>query len=195
MNSDHERLCASPEWAAHLRSQILTPLVAGVELGAEMLELGPGPGAATDWLRQRVRVLTALELDAGAARRLERRYAATNVTVVVGDCANTTFEDESFDSVATFTMLHHLPSSQLQRATLAEAFRVLRPGGVLIGSDSIASNDLHDFHADDTYNPIDPARLLVHLQSLGFDRITLSLDEVVKFVASKAGVPDAPPTT
>ena len=54
-------------------------------------------------------------------------------------------------------MLHHVPTLALQNKILAEAFRVLRPGGVLIGSDSLPSNDLHHFHDDDTYNPVEPA--------------------------------------
>src|ERR1017187_2259661 len=62
-----------------------------------------------------------------------------------------------FDSVGSFTMLHHVATLALQNKILAEAFRVLRPGGVLIGSDSLASNDLHHFHAGDTYNPIEAA--------------------------------------
>ena len=62
---------------------------------------------------------------------------------------------------------------------------MLRPGGVLVGSDSLASNDLHHFHADDTYNPIDPAFVLGRLQTLGFDKITIVVDGDVKFVAHK----------
>jgi hypothetical protein len=64
MNANHGQLCSSPEWAAHIQNDLLPLLVAGVDLGEEMLEIGPGPGAATEWLRHKVRRLTALELDA-----------------------------------------------------------------------------------------------------------------------------------
>jgi hypothetical protein len=54
MNHDHEKLCGSPEWAARLQAQILPVVTAGLSLGQDMLEIGPGPGAATDWLQERV---------------------------------------------------------------------------------------------------------------------------------------------
>jgi hypothetical protein len=82
-------------------------------------------------------------------------------------------------------MLHHLPTQALQFATLCEAFRLLRPGGVLLGADSLASQELHRFHEGDTYNPIDPARLLVFLQAAGFARVTLTVGERMLFTAHK----------
>jgi SAM-dependent methyltransferase len=191
MNTNHAQLCSSPEWADHIQNEVLPLLAAGVDLGDEMLEIGPGPGAATDWLRHKVRRLTALELDAEAVAKLEERYAGTNVEVVTGSAAEMTFADESFDSVGSFTMLHHIPTLSLQDRVLAEVFRVLRPGGVLVGSDSLASTDLHDFHAGDTYNPIEPSSVLPRLQMLGFRKITVVVDGRLSFIAHKAGA-DAP---
>lgn len=190
MNENHDVLCASPEWAEHLESEVLEPLVATVDLGEDMLELGPGPGAATRWLRHRVGRLVALELDATAAARLAEEFAGSNVTVEVGDCTCAPFPDASFDAVGAFTMLHHLPTHGQQFATLAEAFRLLRPGGVLIGADSLASQELHTFHEGDTYNPIDPARLLVFLQAAGFARVTLAVDLGLRFIAHKPSEED-----
>jgi ubiquinone/menaquinone biosynthesis C-methylase UbiE len=185
VNDDHAKLCSSPEWAAHIQQEVLPSLVRHAELGGEMLEIGPGPGAATEWLRHHVRLLTAVEVDADAARRLAERYAGTNVSVVTGSAAELEFADESFDSAGTFTMLHHVPTLAGQNKILAEAWRVLRPGGVLIGSDSLPSTGLHDFHAGDTYNPVEPGTLLPRLQTLGFGRVTLVVDELLLFVAHK----------
>jgi SAM-dependent methyltransferase len=157
-----------------------------------MLEFGPGPGAATEWLRHKVARLTAVEVDPDAAELLADRYAGTNVQIATGSAAELAYPDESFDSVGSFTMLHHVPTLALQNAILAEAFRVLRPGGVLIGSDSLPSNELHHFHAEDTYNPVEPASLLGRLQTLGFDKITVSVDYVLKFIARKPASAPAP---
>ena len=185
MNENHATLCSSDEWAEFLETEILTPLAATVELGGELLELGPGPGASTRWLRHRVERLVALELDPDAAAKLADEFAGTNVTVEVGDCTSVPFADESFDTVASITMLHHLPTQAMQFACLTEAFRVLRPGGVLLGSDSLASQGLHEFHEGDLYNPIDPPRLLTYLQAAGFGRVTLSVGAGLQFTARK----------
>ena len=185
MNPDHEKLCGGPEWAAYLQSEILPAVVAGTDLGKDMLEIGPGPGAATAWLCQRGEGLTALEADAAAAARLAGRYPGGNVTVDTGDATQMPYGDESFDSVVSCTMLHHVPTAAEQYRILAEAMRVLRPGGMLLGSDSLASVDLHHFHADDTYNPVEPTSLLVWLRTLGFSPVAITVDEVLKFTARK----------
>jgi SAM-dependent methyltransferase len=185
MNDNHTTLCPSPEWAEWIQTELLPSLIVGVDLGSEMLEVGPGPGATTEWLRHRVKRLVALEVDEQAVSKLAAKYAASNVEVAHGDATDMTFADGSFDSVGAFTMLHHVPTVALQNKILSEAWRVLRPGGVLIGSDSLPSNGLHHFHVDDSYNPIEPAVLLVRLQTLGFGRISLVVDDVLTFVAHK----------
>ncbi|HEV2592176.1 MAG TPA: hypothetical protein VGU02_09810, partial [Gaiellaceae bacterium] len=78
-----------------------------------------------------------------------------------------------------------LPTQTMQFATLCEAYRVLRADGVLLGSDSLASQGLHEFHEGDVYNPIDPPRLLTYLQAAGFGRVTLSVGQGLLFTAHK----------
>lgn len=190
MNQNHATLCGSPEWAAHIQVDILPALAAGLDLGEEMLEIGPGPGAATDWLRTKVRRLVALEVEGEAAEALSRRLAGTNVEIVSGDATALGYTDESFDSVACFTMLHHVPTVSLQNRLLAEALRVLRPGGVLIGADSLASDGLHHFHVEDTYNPVEVSSFLPRLQTIGFEKITLVVDGMMSFIAHKPGGPN-----
>ncbi len=187
MNENHARVCTSPEWAEHIQTAVLPTLTRDIDLGGQMLEIGPGPGAATEWLRTRVRKLTAIEVDEAAAALLAARYADANVEIVTGSATELSYPEACFDSVGCFTMLHHVPTLALQNRILAEACRVLRPGGVLLGSDSLGSSDLHHFHADDTYNPVDPASVLSRLQTVGFGNITVILKDVLMFIAAKPG--------
>lgn len=46
MNENHA-LCETPEWAEYVRSEVLEPVTAGLDLGEDLLEIGPGPGATT----------------------------------------------------------------------------------------------------------------------------------------------------
>ena len=185
MNENHTKLCPSPEWAEHIQNDVLPSLVTIAELGENMVELGPGPGAATTWLYRRVRRLVVVEADQDAAARLSERFAGTNVEVVLGDATALDLPSDTFDSVGSFTMLHHIPTFAGQQSVLLEAFRVLKPGGVFVGSDSLASNGLHHFHEGDDYNPVDAASLVVRLQSVGFAQLTIVIDGDVRFVARK----------
>ncbi|GLV87750.1 hypothetical protein Slala03_74390 [Streptomyces lavendulae subsp. lavendulae] len=185
MNNKHAELCTSPQWAAHLHDNVLPVAVARADLGKELLEVGPGPGAATEWLRARVDRLVAVELEEEAAKRLAARYAGTNVEVHHGSGTALEFADDSFDSAASFTMLHHVPTVALQNRVLAEILRVLRPGGVLVGADSLPSHSLHEFHEGDVYNPLEPASFLVRLQTLGYVDITIGVGGRLTFSAHK----------
>ena len=185
MNENHSQLCPSPEWAEHIQDDVLPSLATIANFGDDMVELGPGPGAATEWLYRRVRRLVAVEADQNAAALLSERFAGTNVEVVSGDATALDLPSDSFDSVGSFTMLHHIPTFAGQQNLLLEAFRVLKPGGVFVGSDSLASNGLHHFHEGDDYNPVDAASLVVRLQSVGFEQLTIVIDGDVRFVARK----------
>lgn len=185
VNENHANLLGTAEWAAYLHEEILPDVCAGVDLGDDLLEIGPGPGAATEWLRHRVRRLVAVDLDPETTAALQTRFAGTNVEAITGDATDLPYPDGSFDSAGTFTMLHHVPTRALQDAILAGILRALRPGGTLIGSDSLPSDGLHQFHEGDTYNPVEPATLLTRLQTLGFGEITITVSHALMFRARK----------
>ena len=145
----------------------------GVELGDDVLEIGPGPGVTTDLLRGLVRRLTALEVDADSAAALRQHLDGSGVRVVHGSGAAMPFTDGSFSGVAAFTMLHHVPTMALQDRLLAEAWRVLRPGGVFAGLDAVGSLPFRLIHLGDTYNPVDPDTFGKRLEAAGFAGVSV----------------------
>jgi SAM-dependent methyltransferase len=169
MNEHHAQLCSSAEWGEHLAT-VLVPWALGrdIELGEDVLEVGPGYGLVTDLLRSRVRRLTALEIDPALAAPLAARLVGTNVEVVQGDGAAMPFANGRFSATASFTMLHHVPSPELQDRLFAEVARVLRPGGWFFGTDSLDSPGFREFHEDDVCVPVDPLRLGARLERAGF---------------------------
>jgi SAM-dependent methyltransferase len=167
MNRLHRWYCRSDAWAATVRDE-LPRVLHGVELGDEVLEVGPGPGLTTDLLRTRVPRITAIEIDPRLAQALRQRTLGQGVEVVTGDATAMPFQAARFSAVVSFTMLHHLTSPELQDRLLAEACRVLRPGGVFAGSDSTASFLFRLAHLGDTMVLVDPDRFASRLQAAGF---------------------------
>lgn len=168
MNRLHHWLCRSAGWRKTVWQRVPWAL-STAELGDRVLELGPGPGLATDLLRQRVRSLTAIEVDPILAESLGRRLRGSNVRIVVGDATEMPFPAEQFSSVVSFTMLHHVSSIALQDQLFAEVRRVLKPGGVFVGSDSRQSWQMRMIHIGDTLVPLNPDTVSARLELAGFE--------------------------
>jgi SAM-dependent methyltransferase len=178
MNKAHEA-CGSDEWRQTIREVILPWALGDVDLGDDVLEVGPGYGATTDVLSQAVPRLTSVEIDDELAAMLTDRFAAVpSVEIVHGDATSLAYADGRFSGAACFTMLHHVPTSELQDRLFAEVARVLRPGAPLVASDSLRSDELKAHHEGDTYNPVDPATLPERLTAAGFDDIQVKANDL-----------------
>lgn len=174
MNRNHLTYLASPQWAHDLRTDLLPWLETVAELGDDVLEIGPGPGLTTDLLRARATAVTAVEIDPDLAAALAARLADTNVEVLHADATALPLPADRFSAATSFSMLHHVPSEPAQDRLFAEVHRVLRPGGVFVGVDSIDTERIRAAHIDDTFVPVDPATLSRRLAAAGFTDITIA---------------------
>ena len=168
MNEAHQH-CGSHEWRAIIRTEILPWAIGEVDLGDDVLEVGPGYGATTDVLAELPGHLTSVEIDSELAGMLVERFRGNgNVTIVHGDATKLDSADDRFSGAVAFTMLHHVPTAAMQDQVFGEVARVLRSGGVFVASDSLASPELALHHEGDTYNPVDPRELEDRLRRAGF---------------------------
>lgn len=168
MNRLHRWLCRSDRWRTTV-SQRLPWTIANADLGANVLEIGPGPGLTTDLLRFSVPRLTALEIDPALAGSLSARLKEGNVQVIQGDATEMPFGDAQFSGAVSFTMLHHVPSQELQNKVLEEVLRVLKPGGFFVGCDSLQSWFMRIIHIGDTLVPVNPDTFGARLEKAGFE--------------------------
>lgn len=173
MNAYHRRYCRSATWARQLEETILPWVIRDYDLGADVLEIGPGPGLATGLLRARYPRLTCIEIDEKLATSLKERMAGTNVEVHQGDATAMPFPDGSFSGAISMTMLHHVPSADLQDRLLAETFRVLQPGGVFVGSDSTVNLKFRLSHVFDTMTLVAPGSFAKRLEAAGFTDVAI----------------------
>ena len=103
----------------------------------ETLEIGIGSGRNIRFYPPDVR-LTGIELSPGMLALARRRAVESGLTVrlVEGDAAGLPFDDSAFDTVVFSQSLCSIPDD---RRAIAEAARVLRPGGRLVALEHVRS--------------------------------------------------------
>ena len=175
MNRFHRWYCRSALWKKLLSSQVIPWALKGVDLGTDVLEVGPGPGLTTDILRQRLPHITSIEIDPRLAASLQERMRNTNVRVIQGDATAMPFPSDSFSAAVSFTMLHHVPSAALQDRLLAEVYRILKPGGMFAGTDSTWSRAFALIHLWDTMVVVDPDGFGGRLEAAGFTDVSIRI--------------------
>lgn len=173
MNLLHRRCCSSRRWARQVEEQLVPWALSEVGLGDDVLEIGPGYGANIKVLIDRAPRYTAVEIDPVLAEKLQGEYGS-RARIINADGTDTGLPANRFSSVVCFTMLHHVPTPDLQDRLFAEAFRVLRPGGVFAGSDGVPSWHFRLLHLRDTYNPVSPATLPERLRRSGFTDVDVA---------------------
>src|ERR1700729_1288555 len=187
MNFAHNRLCAGKGWAEFVDATLLPWGLADVQLGGTGLGGGPGFGATTRRLADRASSLTVLELDQRYCRKLTAELG-DRVEVTQGDATQMPYADNRFSAVLCFTMLHHIDSPQLQDRLLAEAARVLKPGGTFAGTDSVGGSlKFKLLHLGDTLTLIAPGGFAERLTRAGLS------EPVVEVKGGRMGFRAHPP--
>lgn len=95
---------------------------------ASVLDVGGGPGAYAAWLAERgyrVHLVDPVPL------HVEQATERSGFTAALGDARRLDEPDSSYDAVLLLGPLYHLTERVERVGALAEACRVLRPGGVV----------------------------------------------------------------
>ncbi len=173
MNRFENWFCASSMWRRMTRKQLLPWLLSGTDLGEHVLEIGAGPGAATEELRKRAGRVTSLEYSHAFALGIAQRSQTTNGAVLQGDASTLPFPEKTFSAAIAVLVLHHLKTREAQERAFAEIFRVLRPGGVFLAIE-IQDGWLNRIgHIRSTFVPVAPATAPERLAAAGFSSVSI----------------------
>jgi ubiquinone/menaquinone biosynthesis C-methylase UbiE len=118
--------------------------LAGPRPDDQVVDLGAGTGLLALAIAPRVRELVAVDISERMLERLDVAAVADgirNVETVVGDLRRLPLDDESATLVVSNYAFHHLDDPGKELA-LAEARRILRPGGRLVICDMMFSLSL-----------------------------------------------------
>ena len=123
---------------------------AAMAAGRDVLDIAAGEGYGAALLAEVARSVVGADVAPAAVEHAAAAYPAGNLRFVEAAAADLGFAaDQSFDLVTSFETVEHLTPAD-QGRFLAEARRVLRPGGVLVIS---TPNRVTAGHPDGTANP------------------------------------------
>ncbi|HSB58933.1 MAG TPA: methyltransferase domain-containing protein [Methyloceanibacter sp.] len=170
---------AAADYAAssvHVKGESLARLVALVEPKPSwrMLDVATGAGHTALAFAPHVAKVTASDITdqmLAEAKRLAAERAAGNVKTARAKAEDLPFPDMSFDLVTCRLAAHHF---EKPRAFVAEAFRVLMPGGVLAVVDNISPGEPEIARA---YNHFEKLRDPSHGRCLGLAEWTKLLGD------------------
>jgi len=190
MSAVERSFCRNPLWAGFARKAVLPWALQGVSPVGELLELGSGSGAMAAGTAQTFPDLKLMVTDIDPAMvtaASQRLRGHPQITVAEADVTDLPFEDGRFDVVASYLMLHHVIEWQ---QALAEAVRVLKPGGTFVGYDLVRTRVAEWIHIVDRspYRLINYDEFAPALAAAGFHqvRVTRALGaQVTRFVAHR----------
>jgi ubiquinone/menaquinone biosynthesis C-methylase UbiE len=172
MSIHHRIFCRSAKWKRKLNAELMPWLVGDAALGNRVLEIGAGAGSGTQNLLGHAEVVVALERDSWYLRLLHGQMKHPGLIVIGGDAAKMPFRSETFSSVVAIMVLHHIWPLEAQQRVIAEAFRVLRPGGVFIGLDARPEAfGSRIVHYGDRILPVDRSLMSANCADAGFERL------------------------
>lgn len=113
-------------WFTSLTSQSITPLLDAVDAGpgVRLLDVATGPGHLASQAAARGASVVGVDVSPAMVEIARRLYRV--VEFCAGDAEDLPFPSASFDAVVMNYGLLHLSRPEL---AIAEAFRILRPGG------------------------------------------------------------------
>lgn len=114
-------------WVERVRTQSV--LARLLPEPADVLDVGGGTGVHAVWLAEQGHRVTLVD---AMPNHVEAALAVGTFAAAVGDARALTQDDGSADAVLLLGPLYHLVEPADRAQALAEARRVLRPGGVLV---------------------------------------------------------------
>jgi ubiquinone/menaquinone biosynthesis C-methylase UbiE len=179
-----EKLMGNSPWSKKKVVELAKKLLEMAELrdATDFLEIGCGNGEVSKYIaRNYVGKVIATDIDPDQIA-IARKGSGniSNLRFQVADAVELPFEDESFDVVIAFGVLHHIDKWD---TAMAEIIRVLRPGGYLIYAEVIYPEAISSMDKSSSLSfgleTVDIEKVKAFFEKNGFTQVYSFLEKVL----------------
>lgn len=154
----------APDWdvSRNRPTNLKFSLVKPVKDGWQVLDDGCGNGVMVAEILKRGADYSGIDLSDKLIKIAKKKYIGAiksgRAKFICGDALKLPFNNNSFDFVFSFAVMHHIPSDKLRLKFLREIYRVLKPGaGAVITNWNLLSGwERNKYNIDDKLNNPEP---------------------------------------
>jgi len=100
--------------------------------GERVLDVGCGNGRFFEEIQDKNITYTGIDSSEELINIARKKHDGQNVQFLHGDALNLPFENNQFNAVFSFAVLHHIPSGEMRAQFMSELQRVLAPNSVAV---------------------------------------------------------------
>ena len=128
---DYDLIAKEWDLSRNRASQIKINLISDIKDGYKVLDVGCGNALMLPFVLEKGAFYSGLDISEKLIEIARKKYSKEveqeKAELVVGSAIELPFQDEKFDFVISFAVLHHIPSKELQEKFFKEIKRVSKP--------------------------------------------------------------------
>ena len=128
---DYDLIAKEWDLSRNRASKLKTDLISDIKSQNKVLDIGCGNALMLPFILEKGAFYSGLDISEKlieiAGKKYSKEIKQEKAELVVGSAIELPFQDEKFDFVISFAVLHHIPSKELQEKFFKEIKRVSKP--------------------------------------------------------------------
>ena len=131
VRDDYDLIAKEWDLSRNRASKLKTDLISDIKSGDKVLDIGCGNALMAPFILEKNAFYFGIDISENlieiAKEKYEKEIANGKAKFFIGQATELPFEDDKFDFVISFAVLHHIPSEELRKKFFKEIKRVSKP--------------------------------------------------------------------
>ena len=128
---DYDMIAKEWDLSRNRASKLKIDLISDIKSGYKVLDIGCGNALMFPFILEKSALYFGLDISKNlieiAGKKYEREIEQEKAELIIGQATELPFQNNEFDFVISFAVLHHIPSKELQEKFFKEIERVSKP--------------------------------------------------------------------